>query len=170
MRTHTLWSVIRILITFLILFGIWLLFTFRLKTYSVIAGLAGSFAIALITYRVFIPAHEASRHSFLPRPLFFLIFFMVLIFQLYASSFKMLKTMLRKDASPRIVHFRTRLRSDLARMILSNSITITPGTITLDLNDDHLTVHWYFCNTIHSKLAGETVKGQIENHIRRVWV
>ena len=165
-----IWSLTRIFITFLILFGIWLLFTFRLDTYSLVSGLIGSLAISLITYRVFIPMHEAARHAFLPRPLYFARFFIVLIYQLYASSFKMLMTMIKKDANPRIVHFRTRLRSDLARMILSNSITLTPGTITLDLNDDHLTVHWYFCNTIHSKLAGEIIKGKMEQHIRKVWI
>jgi multicomponent Na+:H+ antiporter subunit E len=55
-------------------------------------------------------------------------------------------------------------------MVLANSITFTPGTITLDLNDDHLTVHWFFCNTNHSKLAGETVKGKIEKHLKKVWL
>jgi multicomponent Na+:H+ antiporter subunit E len=54
-------------------------------------------------------------------------------------------------------------------MVLSNSITFTPGTITLDLNDDHLTVHWFFCNTRHAKAAGEAVKGRMEGFLRKVW-
>jgi multicomponent Na+:H+ antiporter subunit E len=81
----------------------------------------------------------------------------------------MLSAVFTGKASPRIVHFRTRLRSDFARMVLSNSITFTPGTITLDLNDDHLTVHWFFCNTLHAKAAGEEVKGRMEGFLRRVW-
>ena len=170
MRTHVIWSLTRIFITFTILFGIWLLFTFRLESFSLLAGLTGSLAIALITYRVFIPMHEASRHAFLPRPVFFIRFFFVLIFQLYASSFHLLFSMMKKDANPRIVHFRTRLRSDMARMILSNGITLTPGTMTLDLNDDHLTVHWYLCSTIHSKRAGELIKGPLEQSVRKVWI
>jgi multicomponent Na+:H+ antiporter subunit E len=82
----------------------------------------------------------------------------------------MLKAVFTRKANPRIVHFRTRLKSDLARMTLANSITMTPGTITLDLNDDHLTVHWFFCDTNHAKAAGEEVKGRIEKFIGNVWL
>jgi multicomponent Na+:H+ antiporter subunit E len=170
MRATTLWSITRVAITFVVLFILWLLFTFSLDLFSLIAGLTGSLGISLITYKVFIPAHDASRNGFIPRPLFLFLFLAVLLYQLYSSSIKMLITIIKGNPNPKIVHFRTRIRSDLARMVLSNSITFTPGTITLDLNDDHLTVHWFFCNTNHSKLAGEMVKGQLEKHIQRVWV
>ncbi len=169
MRARTAWAATRILLTTLALFSIWLIFTSSLDPFSLTAGLIGSLAIALLTYRVFMAEHQASLHSFLPRPLFLILFFFILVYYLYSSSVKMLFTIIRGNPNPRIVHFRTRLHSDLARMVLANSITFTPGTITLDLNDDHLTVHWFFCNTNHSKLAGETVKGRMEKHLRRVW-
>jgi multicomponent Na+:H+ antiporter subunit E len=169
LRIETLWGITRFFITFLTLFIIWLIFTFSLEPYSLISGLAGSLGISLLTYRVFIPSHDASRGAFIPQPFHLILFFIFLIYQLYSSSIKMLVTIIRGNPNPRIVHFRTRLHSDLARMVLANSITFTPGTITLDLNDDHLTVHWFFCNTNHSKLAGETIKGDFEKYIRRVW-
>ena len=53
-------------------------------------------------------------------------------------------------------------------MVLANSITLTPGTITLDVNDDHLTVHWLLCTTKHGKAAGETIKGTFERMLQRV--
>jgi multicomponent Na+:H+ antiporter subunit E len=71
---------------------------------------------------------------------------------------------------PGIVHFRTRLKSDLARVILTNSITLTPGTITLDLNDDHLVVHWLDAKTSHSGYAGEMIKGRFERMLKRIWI
>ena len=42
---------------------------------------------------------------------------------------------------PQIVRFRTRLRGDVARVFLGNAITLTPGTITLDIDDDEFVVH-----------------------------
>ena len=42
---------------------------------------------------------------------------------------------------PVIVRLRTRLSSDLARTTLGNSITLTPGTITLDVDGEELVVH-----------------------------
>lgn len=170
MHIRTFWNVIRFIITASTLFLIWLIFTSSLNPFSLTAGIIGSIGIALLTYKVFIQEYDASRQTLLPHPLYLLLFFITLIWNLYSSSVKMLVAIIYKNPNPRIVHFRTRLHSDLARMVLANSITFTPGTITLDLNDDHLTVHWFFSNTTHSKLTGEIVKGQIEEYLRKVWV
>lgn len=43
---------------------------------------------------------------------------------------------------PGIVEVQTRLESPLGRMLLANSITLTPGTLTVDLIDDRLMIHW----------------------------
>ncbi len=164
-----LWKLIRFLLTTSALFAVWLLFSFTWNIYSIIAGLAGSILISWLTYGVFIAEHEVSRSLFFLSPFRLAIFLFYIIYAMYASSLKMLPAVFSGKISPKIVHFKTRLRSDLARMILSNSITFTPGTITLDLNDDHLTVHWMFCNTHHSKVAGDAVKGRMETMLNRVW-
>ena len=43
---------------------------------------------------------------------------------------------------PGVVAVRTKLRSRLGRMILANSITLTPGTLSVDIVGDTLYVHW----------------------------
>lgn len=47
----------------------------------------------------------------------------------------------KERMEPVIVHVHTELKSETARMILANSITLTPGTITVSLTDDDLLVH-----------------------------
>lgn len=47
--------------------------------------------------------------------------------------------------NPGLVEVRTGLRSELGRMLLANSITLTPGTLTVDLDGDRLLVHWIDC-------------------------
>jgi len=42
---------------------------------------------------------------------------------------------------PVIVRFRTSLKTETARVLLANSITLTPGTITVSLHEDELVVH-----------------------------
>jgi multicomponent Na+:H+ antiporter subunit E len=42
--------------------------------------------------------------------------------------------------------------------------------MTLDLNDDHLTVHWLLCTTTHAKAAGEAVKTKLEHALGRTWL
>jgi multicomponent Na+:H+ antiporter subunit E len=157
-------------ITAAALYAVWLLFTASLDSYAVVAGAIGSIVIAAITHNVFIAEHEASLRSFMPRPLRALAFMLYLIWSMYLSSGAMLAAILRGHASPRVVHFRTRLKSDLARMVIANSITFTPGTITLELDDDHLTVHWFLATTKHSRAAGEQVKGRFETFLEKVWM
>ncbi len=43
--------------------------------------------------------------------------------------------------SPGMVQFKTRLKTDLAKVIFANAITLTPGTLTVDIEDDLFTVH-----------------------------
>lgn len=45
------------------------------------------------------------------------------------------------QVEPEIVHFKTNLRSQLSRVILANSITLTPGTITVRLTGKDYYVH-----------------------------
>ena len=47
----------------------------------------------------------------------------------------------KEEIHPQLVTFRTRLRDENHRVILANSITITPGTITVALKDDLVRVH-----------------------------
>jgi multicomponent Na+:H+ antiporter subunit E len=169
MRPEQKWRILRFVITAAALFGVWLIFSPRFELYSLLAGGIGALIVAAVTYEVFLAKHQASIRFFVPNPLFFLLYFFLVVSYLYAASIKMLIAVITGKVSPRIVHFRTTLHSDLARMTLANSITLTPGTITVDLNDDHLTVHWSFCTTTHSRGAGEIIKGTLEKILLKVW-
>lgn len=45
------------------------------------------------------------------------------------------------ELEPAVIHFKTDLHSTFARVLLANSITLTPGTITVSLTDNEYTVH-----------------------------
>ncbi|HPE35828.1 MAG TPA: Na+/H+ antiporter subunit E [Spirochaetales bacterium] len=169
MKPDRAWRLIRMSITALVLYSLWLVFTASADLFSLLTGAVGSLAVAALTHGQFIAGHEASLRSFAPRPLALAGFLAFLIYSMYASSFAVLAAVITGRISPRVVHFRTRLNSDLARMVIANAITLTPGTITLDLNDDHLTVHWLLATTRHSRAAGDLVKGRFEERLKRVW-
>jgi multicomponent Na+:H+ antiporter subunit E len=164
------WKIVRITLTTIYLLVGWFLFTGTIAPYSLIMGFLFSLLIAMITYSLFIHEKEADKRSLLPHIHLLGIYLLVIIFKMYAASFKVLYNIIRGDINPRIVHFRTRLRSDLARVILANSITLTPGTITLHLDDDHLIVHWLDAQTTHSKYAGKLIKGQFEALLKRIFI
>ena len=42
---------------------------------------------------------------------------------------------------PEVTSFHTKLRTDAGKVVLANSITMTPGTITVDVRDDLFLIH-----------------------------
>lgn len=66
------------------------------------------------------------------------LYVLLLIVEVVRANIQIIKLVLspKISISPALVAFRTDLRSDLARVVLANSITLTPGTITCDLSGD----------------------------------
>ncbi len=164
------WKIVRIVLTTIYLMVGWLVFTGNISPNSLLIGFFFSFLIALVTYSLFFHEQEADKRTLLPRVYLLLLYLLVMVFKMYVASFEVLVSILRGKINPRVVHFRTRLKSDLARVILANSITLTPGTITLHLDDDHLIVHWLNAKTRHSKYAGELIKAQFEKLLQRIFI
>jgi multicomponent Na+:H+ antiporter subunit E len=163
------WKLFRAFLTWGFLFCLWFLFSARLTGYAFIAGCIASLGMALLSYDVFIEEYEAGKRSVIPRlfPAFLYVF--QLAWDMYRSSFQVFCAVFSGHINPRVVHFRTRLRADLARVALAHSITFTPSTTTLELDDDHYIVHWLFATTRHSHRAGDEIKRQLEKGIRRIW-
>jgi len=62
---------------------------------------------------------------------------------------------------PQVIHFRTILKRPISKVTLAQSITLTPGTITVDIRDDEFTVHAL------DRTVAEGCPGTMEERIRR---
>ncbi|MCX7725316.1 MAG: Na+/H+ antiporter subunit E [Chitinispirillaceae bacterium] len=164
------WNILRIIFTFIFLLFLWFLFSSSLNIYNIIVGIIGAIVISLFSYRLFIEDWEAGRRSIIPRFLPLLVYFCLMIFWLYKASFIMAIAIIKGTSKPNIVSFKSKIRSDLARVILAHSITFTPGSITLELDEDHYIVHWMFTITHHSTMAGDLIKGKMEKQLRKIWI
>ncbi|MBS6196547.1 MAG: Na+/H+ antiporter subunit E [Clostridiales bacterium] len=73
----------------------------------------------------------------------FLQYFWVLIKEIVKANVCVLRIITSPDQQPEpaLVYFDTGLQTGLARVILANSITLTPGTITVSVEDTHFCVH-----------------------------
>ena len=63
----------------------------------------------------------------------------------------------------------TSLQSPMARMFLANSISLTPGTLTIDLDGQDLYVHWINISTDEPDRRGELIVGKFEPLLRRIF-
>lgn len=147
---------------------LWLLLTGTLDKQELVVG-------ALVTVVVGALAYARSgifagvRWSFiLPGAL--LIYLWVFSIALVRSNIDVARRVLSPDLPirPGVVQVRTGLTSALGRLLLANSITLTPGTLTVDVEDDLLTIHWIDCPPdIDMAAATAAIAGDFERHLRR---
>lgn len=110
-----------------------------------------------------------------PFSLYKLTFFIIYLFILFKEIIKA-----NIDVAYRIIHpampikpgivvIKTRLKSDIAKMILANSITLTPGTFTLDILEDKLLVHWINVKTEDIDEATKIIGEKFEKYLRVIF-
>jgi len=77
------------------------------------------------------------------KSIYFLAYVILLIREIVKANLAIIPRILtiEEEMDPVIVKFRTSLKSDFTRMLLANSITLTPGTITVSLEEDEYTIH-----------------------------
>lgn len=69
------------------------------------------------------------------------------------------------EINPGIVEVKTRLKHPTFRLILANSITLTPGTLTVDLIDDSLFIHWIDVTGKDIESATREISAKFEHYL-----
>ncbi len=139
------------------------------------AGVIVSVLAAAFTARFFI--HEKSFFLFNPKRLFVGIYYCVIAFvwELIKANVDVARRALspRLPINPGIVKIETDLKSEYALSALANSITLTPGTITLDIVEESgknfFYIHWIDAAEEEIKPASQAIAGTLEKWVRRIW-
>jgi len=69
---------------------------------------------------------------------------------------------------PGVVAIRTTLKSDVAKLMLANSITLTPGTLTVDVSGDTLFIHWINVKSTDVDEASRLIGGRFEKYLKAI--
>jgi multicomponent Na+:H+ antiporter subunit E len=128
----------RILFWTLFLFALWLVLSASIGVQNILVGIIVSYAIALLYTKMF-PDNEVDSFSLYG----LLAYFYVLMKNLLISNLQINKRILSKELniSEAIVAVDTDLDKDWKKLLLANSITLTPGTLTLDIKGNTLYIH-----------------------------
>lgn len=70
---------------------------------------------------------------------------------------------------PGIVKVKTRLKSSMGRMLLCNSITLTPGTLTVDMDGEWLYIHWVTVDSPDIEAATQAIVGGFERYLEAMY-
>jgi multicomponent Na+:H+ antiporter subunit E len=122
----------------LLLFVLWLILSANLQIANILLGATLSFAVAFIYTKLFVHKDFEAIN-----PFWFFVYLLVLVKNLIISNLQIAKRVLSPDMklAPAIVAVKTELTSDWKKLLLANSVTLTPGTLTLDIQDDTLYIH-----------------------------
>ncbi|MBN2273012.1 MAG: Na+/H+ antiporter subunit E [Bacteroidales bacterium] len=159
----------RYIVLFFILLIVWLVLTFDLTFPNLLVGALA----AIITTVIFGPHFVRDvRKFFQPqRYLWLLIFLIVFVWECLKANFDVAYRVLHPamPIKPGIVKVKLNLKSDIAKTILANAITMTPGTISVDLVDDILYVHWIYVSSFDPEIYSHKVAGRFEKYIKRIF-
>jgi multicomponent Na+:H+ antiporter subunit E len=165
----------RRLIYFVLAFLVWVLVTWpfadgRLDLQVVAAGLIAAFLVAVLFHEILPKEH----HVFLSpvRVFWFLAYVPVFFYYVLCANLDVVYRALHPalPIRPGIVKIKTNLKTDSAITALANSITLTPGTLTVDLTDDgFLYVHWINVKADDVEQATRIIAQRFEWFIRKIF-
>ncbi len=127
----------------ILLFGLWLLLTGSLDPQELVVGAVVTLLIVALTSGVVRQPTECGQ-PFFRRAAFAVAYVPYLFLQILLSNIDVARRVASPalPISPGIVRVRTRLKSPLGRLFLTSSITLTPGTLTVETDGPDLYIHW----------------------------
>jgi len=137
---------------------IWVILTESLTVRSVLTGLVVSLICAVLC-RKYLPFDKIAGVNYA----WFLLYVVYLIGQMYVAAIYTIRLII-KGAKSDIIDINTEIDNDFLRVILANSITLVPGSVTLKMEGDKLTVLMLRDkkDEPYPEKAGERMKGKLE--------
>ena len=155
----------RYIYTFLIMFGFWILLSGKFDLFHLTLGVLSSGLVALLSTDILM--YDTRKNDRLVITFRFLCYIPWLLYQIVLSTlhvaFLALHPNILNKIDPTIVTFKTKLKSNIAQVALANSITLTPGTITIRIEDGVFYVHAI------SRKAAAGLPGEMEDRLAKVF-
>ena len=138
------------------LFALWLLFSESYTAMHMAIGFGAALGVALLN------SSELSRSAYSVRWIHLLAYVPWLFGRILVSGLHLSYLILHPSLplDPRIIRHRTRLTGDTALAVFGNSITLTPGTVTVEVDSDELEVH-----ALDEASASDVTSLRLENRI-----
>ncbi len=160
----------RRLIYFVLAFIIWMLLTWQLDAQVIIAGLIVSVIVALLFHEI-LPKEHLIFIS--PVRIFWaLVYIPVFFYYMMKANLDVVYRALhpKMPIKPGIVKIKTNLKTESGITALANSITLTPGTLTVDLTDDgFLYIHWINVKSDDIEEATKLIARRFEWFLQKIF-
>lgn len=152
------------LLTALIMFAFWILLSGEFTLTLLISGVVSSLFVAYLSHDLLI-----GKGKNIPQYTMnvgrFLIYLPWLLWQIILANIDLVYRTLhpKMPIEPMIIRFKNNFKTEIGMATLANSITLTPGTVTIDVGKDEFIVH-----AIAKGPAEDLLSGNMEERVKRI--
>lgn len=152
------------LLVFVILLGFWVIFSGMFDAFHFSLGVICCLLVTLMSHDLMIEDWRVGNR--LGKTIRFLGYLPWLIYQIVLANLHVVRMVLQPSRiKPQVVKIKPKLKSDLSKVMLANSITLTPGTITMDIDDDGT----YYVHALSQPVADDLSTGEMEKRVAEVF-
>ena len=134
-----------VIITFFVMFAFWIVMSGKFDLFHLGMGVFSSGLVTWLSHDLLFTGRPKKFGALLVEIFRFLRYMLWLFGQIIVANIHIAALSLSPrsyaDIDPRVIIFKTVLKTDFARFVFANSITLTPGTTTIRIQDDHFYVH-----------------------------
>ncbi len=159
----------RFVLHWILLMVVWIAFTSSFATQELLVGAGVTALISILTISVFTCCELP---VLCPKSIFYMfVFLFTFLFELVKSNIDVARRVLTPSLpiNPGVVKFKTNLKTNFSRMVLANAITLTPGTLSLDVIDDTFYIHWIDVKTTDPEEVHKEIAEKFENILLKIF-
>ena len=155
----------RYLIVFFILYLHWILWSGKFDAFHLSLGVISCALVTFMSHDLFLERKKLSP-KIIVESIRFIKYIPWLLYQIVLSNIHVASLVLSPGMpiDPKIIRYKTKLKTDIALVTFANSITLTPGTITADISDGEYIVH-----ALSTKVADDLMTGEMEDKVAQIF-
>ena len=156
------------LIGIVLLFTIWILLAGNSQQELLFGGIT-VILLTLLFQKKFLVLEDIKLN---PKSIsYMVIFFFVFLWELFKANIDVAKRVIspKLPINPGIVKVKTKLKSPLGRAFLANSITLTPGTLTVEMKDEYFYIHWIDVKADDIEGATKSIVSNFEKYLEVIF-
>ena len=151
------------LITTIAMFLFWILLSGEFTFILITSGVVASLITAYLSHDIFIGKADLKTET--GRVFKFIVYIPWLLWEIILANVEIAYLVLNPKplVDPQIVRFKNDLKTDLGIVTLAHSITLTPGTVTVDANREEFVIH-----AIWQKSAEGIIGGEMQRKVKKI--
>ena len=162
-------NVKNVILSFILLLVTWLLLNSKFDIATIGIGIIVSLFISIA---ICSKCEVFSELNVSPKGVYyFFLYFFVFLGALIKSNLDVARRVISPSLpiNPGIVEVQTKLKSKIGRLVLANSITLTPGTLSIDIKDDKIYIHWINVTDADNENATKEIVKTFEKYLEVIY-